>query len=122
MSPIPLRGTGQARLQKEVQTHGPGHGLEHPIPASDPAGHENGIYPVLRTHHLPLHDLPLLRQPDLLLLQRVHRPGHDLPHEQRGHLYQGECPQVSLSALKERADTHQFRPDPLRILCVLYPG
>lgn len=122
LPPIPLRGTGQTRLQKEVQAHNPGHGLEHSVPVADAAGHENGIHPILRTHYPPLHDLPLLRQPDLLLLQRVHRPGDDLPYEQRGHLHQGECPQVSFPALEERADAHQLWPDPLCVLSILYPG
>ena len=58
----------------------------------------------------------------LLLLQRVHRPGHDLPHGQRRHLFQSQCAQVSVPLLQKRPDPHQLRPYPVRVLCVLRSG
>lgn len=37
--------------------------------------------------------------PGVLLLQRVHLAGHAVPDEQRGHLHQGQCAQVSVPVL-----------------------
>lgn len=120
--PIPLRGTGQAGLQKEIQAHCAGYGLERALPAADPSGHAAGLHAVLRASCGSLHHLSVLRQPGVLLLQRVHQPGHDLPHGQRRHLFQGQRAQIPVPFLKKYPDSHQLWPDPVRLLCILRPG
>ena len=66
--PIPLRGTGQAGLQKEIQAHCVGNGLERPVPDADLAGYAVSVHPVLRTKHSTLYNLPILREPSVRLL------------------------------------------------------
>ena len=96
--------------------------MEPALAAHDAAGHAARVHAVLWPRHGSLYYIPVLRQPRVRLLQRIHLAGHELPHGQRRHLYQGQCPEVPLPAVEERPVPHQLRPDAMRLRPLLYSG
>ena len=90
------------------------HGVERAVTAAASACDVARVHALFRPHDTALHHLPLLRQPSVLLLQRVHQPGHDRPDRQRRYFHQGQRPEVSLPLFQERPAPHQLRPHAVR--------
>ena len=94
--------------EKKIQAHHSWCGLEHPGPAPSIVGHAHRLYPVLWSQYRTLYHLSFLRKSGLFVFQRIHQPGHDVPHGERLHFHEDKYSQISVSLLEKRTGPDQL--------------
>ena len=117
-APVFIWRTGEAGLREKIQEDDLGDGVEHPVPADEPADYVAGVQQPVWQQCQPLCDLSVRRTAGVFVFHGCHQSGDDLAGRERRDLYQGECSQVSVSVFPERVLAHQLRADAVDLLCV----